>query len=79
MDSQGYTPQPEVPAFNLTIHELRRSIRMLRHWGYSCHRYRDEDGGHDCNDWSVLVERTDGKTEAEILKQWKRQPDQRRP
>lgn len=70
--AQSYTPQLNVPAFNLTIHDLRRSMRLLRGHGYSCHRYREEDGGHDDNDWAVLIERTDGKPEAEILEGWKR-------
>lgn len=72
MDEQAYSPHDGVPAFNLTIHELRRSMRMLRNYGYSCHRYRNEDGGHDDNDFAVLIERTDEKAEAEIREGWKR-------
>lgn len=71
-DLQSYTPQIDVPAYNLTIHELRRSMRLLRDRGYSCHRYRDEDGGHDDNDTAVLIERTDGEDPREILKRWER-------
>ena len=71
-DLQAFTPQIDVPAFNLTIVELKRSMRLLRRMGYSCHRYRDTDGGHDCNDVAVLIERTDGMDEAEILESWKR-------
>lgn len=72
-DAQAYTPQDGVPAFNLTLAELLGSLRLLRRdHGYTAHRTRDEDGGHDNNDWSVLVERTDGKSEDEIRKSWKR-------
>lgn len=71
-DEQAYTPQAGVPSINLTLPELRQSLRALRDRGYSCHRRRDEDGTYDDNDWSVLVERTDGKSEQEILEDWKR-------
>lgn len=69
---EAFTPQAGVPAFNLTIHQLRQSLRDLRQCGYSAHRFRDPDGEHDDNDTSVLVERTDGMNEAEILENWKR-------
>lgn len=71
-DLQAYTPQIGVPAFNLSIHELRRSINLLRQCGYSCHRKRSADGSYDDNDHAVLVERTDGMSEADILESWKR-------
>lgn len=71
-DAQAYTPQVGVPAFNLTLGELLGSLRMLRKCGYTAHRLRDEDGGHDDNDWSVLVERTDGMGVNAILRSWKR-------
>lgn len=71
-DEQAYTPQVGVPAFNLTLAELRRSMRLLRQGGYQVHRKRAADGTHDNNDPQVLIERTDGKSEAEILKQWER-------
>lgn len=71
-EEQAYTPQTGVPAFNLTLGQLLGSLRMLRNCGYSAHRLRDEDGGHENNDWSVLVERTTGMTEKEILESWKR-------
>jgi hypothetical protein len=69
VEAQAYTPQVGVPAFNLTLAELRRSLKMLRQCGYSAHR-RGVDGCD--NDWCVLVERTDGKSESEILEQWER-------
>jgi len=72
IDLQSYAPQDGVPAYNLTVHELRRSMRMLQSLGHSCHRFRCEDGSHDDNDWSVLIERTDGRPEAEIMEGWKR-------
>jgi hypothetical protein len=71
-DEQAFTPQVGVPAFNLALFELRQSMRMLRDCGYSCHRYRDAGGSYDDNDTSVMVERTDGKSEAEIREGWKR-------
>jgi hypothetical protein len=70
-DSQGYTPQVGVPAFNLTLGELRQSLRMLRQQGNGAWRVRDEKGDYD-SDWFVLVERTDGMSEVEILEKWKR-------
>ena len=74
-DAQGYTPQPELDreSFNITLWQLKELLQILKkEFGYSCHRYRDDDGGHECNDWSVLVERTDGKPQSEILESWKR-------
>lgn len=73
-DSQAYTPQLglSVPSFNITREQLRRAMKDLRKMGYSVHRYRDSDGSHDENDWTVLIERTDGKSPVEILKNWKR-------
>jgi hypothetical protein len=70
-ESQGYTPHQDVPAFNLTIGQLHKSLRMLRDIGYEAWRKRDEDGSYD-SDWCVLVERTDGMSESEILNKWKR-------
>lgn len=72
-EQEGYTPQIGVShSFNLTIWQLRSALRELRGLGYSAHRFRDADGSHEDNDWAVLVERTDGKSEAEILGQWRR-------
>lgn len=61
-DEQAYLPQAglTVPSQNVDRHGLRRVLKELRDMGYSAHRFRDSDGGHDDNDWSVLVERTDG-------------------
>lgn len=71
-ESQSYTPHDGLPAFNLTIWQLRRVMRALRSIGYPCDRKRDSDGGHDSNDPNVLIERTDGMAEDEILDGWRR-------
>lgn len=62
-DLQAYTPQLglTVPSQNVPLWTLKEVLRQLRRMGYSAHRYRDADGGHDDNDWCVLVERTDGR------------------
>lgn len=61
-EAEAYTPQEglSVPSQNVDIHGLRRVLKKLRTMGYSCHYVRDSDGSHECNDWCVLVERTDG-------------------
>lgn len=71
---QAYTPQEglPVPSYNMTRQELGIALRWLRRHGYSCHRFRDPDGGHDDNDWAVLVERTDGACQLSIRRKWKR-------
>lgn len=73
-ERQAYTPQRglSVPAFNITLAQLRQAIRELRQMGYPCHRYRDEDGDYDDNDWAVLVERTDGLHWKVIRRGWDR-------
>jgi hypothetical protein len=71
-DEQSYTPQEGIAkSFNITLAELRQAVRDLKQMGYSCHRLRD-DVCYGCNDWAVLIERTDGASEAEILKGWRR-------
>lgn len=73
-EQQAYTPQAglTVPCFNVPRATLTEALRQLRSMGYTAHRLRDFDGGHDDNDTYVLVERTDGLPEAEILENWKR-------
>jgi hypothetical protein len=73
-DRNAYTPQRglSVPCLNITIHQLRTALKQIRQCGYSAHRFRDEDGSHEDNDWAVLVERTDGKPWREILRNWRR-------
>lgn len=73
-ERQAYTPQRglTVPSFNITLAQLRQAIRDLRRLGYSAHRFRDSDGNYDHNDWSVLIERTDGQCWKAIMRQWKR-------
>lgn len=55
-DLKEFTPQAGVPSFNLTLYELRQSMRQLRDMGYACNR----SGGD--SDPSVLVERMDNVT-----------------
>jgi hypothetical protein len=72
-EAQAYTPQIGVgPSINVDWRGLLRVMRNLRAAGYSAHRTRDERGDHEDNDWTVLVERTDGLTDAEVLEDWKR-------
>jgi len=63
MDLQAYTPQKglTVPCINVPLPTMRQVVRELRQMGYSCHRIRSSDGSHEMNDWSVLIERTDGR------------------
>ena len=75
---QAYTPGAGLGelAFNLTLHQLRCAMRGLRAMGYACRRRRTSEPGmaleYDDNDTDVLIERTDGKPEAEILQGWER-------
>jgi len=72
-ENQSYTPDRlSVPAFNITLAQLRQSLRELRQRGYSAHRRRCPDGARDDNDPAVLVERTDGKNWKEIRRGWRR-------
>jgi len=72
-DKQAYTPQVGVEkSFNLTLRELRHAIGRLRKLGYSAHRRGNIKDGHDDNDFYVLIERIDGKSEQEIIEGWKR-------
>lgn len=59
-DQNGWTPQDglENESQGVDIHGLRRVLRELRGFGYSCHRVRESDGTYD-SDPSVLVERVD--------------------
>lgn len=60
---EAYTPQTGVPAFNLTLWQLRESLKALRQLGYTAHRRRSQQGDYEDNDWAVLVERTDRQSE----------------
>lgn len=75
-DEQAFRPHPNAPKLNQTRAELVKSMRTLQEYGYPCHRYgnkrHEEDGGLRDSDPSVLIERTDGKPEADILKSWER-------
>ena len=71
---QAFAPHDGVPAFNLTRRQLVASMRMLQATGwYTCHRFGNthSDDLRD-SDTSVMIERTDGLSEAEILMQWRR-------
>ncbi len=67
MDEQAFTPQVGLsqPWHGLSMWQLKQALKELKAMGYECHRYRDENGGHECNDTSVLVEREDLQ-----LKRW---------
>ncbi len=72
-EAQAYTPQAGAGDWHgLTLGELRQAIRRVRACGYSAHRRGNVNNGHDDNDWSVLIERTDGMSEEEVLEAWKR-------
>jgi hypothetical protein len=71
---QAFTPQDglTVPSLNIEKSVLREALRQLRReHGYPGYRFRDENGDYH-SDWAVLIERTDGMSEAEILEGWKR-------
>jgi hypothetical protein len=70
-DEQAYTPQVGLEWYGLTLWELRRALRALRRMGFQANRCLCSDGTHD-SDPEVLVERVDGRTEAEVLREWKR-------
>lgn len=73
-DACGYTPQVGLSLHPLNVPwtGLLQICRELCRMGYSCHYRRDPDGSHTDNDPTVLIERTDGESEAVILKQWER-------
>jgi len=64
INKQSYTPQKglSVPSFNITKSQLRQALRDLRILGYSANR----------DDWSILVERTNGRNWKDIRRGWKR-------
>lgn len=72
-DTQAYTPQHGLgKSLNITWRELVKAIRGLRRMGYTAHRIRGSAGGDCDNDTGVLVQRTDGMTDAEVIESWKR-------
>lgn len=73
-EQQAYTPQGgcRTPWLNVDRRGLRAHLKELRRMGYSAHRKRDQDGEHEDNDTSVLVERTDGMLAEDILASWER-------
>ena len=75
----AFTPQQglSVPCINVPLATMRQVLRELRAMGYDAQYRRDASGEHWDNDPVVLVERTDGKTEAEVLLSW-RHPQRKR-
>jgi len=73
-DRNSYTPQRglSVHSFNITWRQLVIAVRELKQMGYTAHRVRDIDSNYDDNDWSVLIERTDGKCWKRIRRNWRR-------
>jgi hypothetical protein len=73
-DSQAFLPHPLHLRswYGLTLWQLRTRMRELQEFGYTCHRFRDQDGGHYDNDTSVLIEATAGRTKSQVIIQWKR-------
>lgn len=67
-DLQSFTPQSdqESPWLNIDRVQLRTAMRELRDKGYQCHYQQDGD-----NDSSVMIERTDGIPEEEVLRRWR--------
>lgn len=77
-EAQSYLPHPDIAAFNITRKSLVEAMRALQRQGYSCHRFRGRDENGDLNEFAddsdprVFIGRTDGMSEAEILKSWER-------
>lgn len=72
-NEHAYTPQEGAPnSMNIPFRDLRPILHALRDMGYSAHRRGNIRDRSDDNDSNVLIERTDGKPESEILKGWKR-------
>lgn len=75
---QAFTPHDGILAFNLTREQLVFSMRQLQDCGYSCHRFRSRDETGNLEEWAsdsdpyVMINRTDGMPEYEILEMWKR-------
>ena len=73
-DAQAFLPHPLHlhSWYGLSLWQLRQRMRDLQECGYSCHRFRDPEGTHYDNDTSVLIEATNGRTKAKVIKDWKR-------
>jgi len=67
MELEHWTPQEGVPHTGLTIHELRRSMRLLQEQGYPCHR-RGPDRESNCDAFVLIeAERSDNESPLDIL------------
>jgi hypothetical protein len=76
-ERQAFTQHPGLPWYGLTRRELVAIMRELQQCGYTCHRvrYRDPDGtltDEADSDVSVLIERTDGRTQQQVREDWQR-------
>ena len=73
-ESQAYVPHESISdaSVNISLSQLKATLKQLRKLGYLAHRKRSMAGDYDDNDWKILVERTDGKSASEILDQWRR-------
>jgi hypothetical protein len=77
---QAYTPQAGMrnPSINVPWRGMLAALRELRReHGYDASRGRfpmlpGQIEHERWSDWTVLVERTDGAPEAQILKRWER-------
>jgi len=69
----AFTPQQglSVPSINVPLATMRQVLRELRQMGYDAQYRRDASGEHWDNDPVVMVERTDGKTDKEVLAGWR--------
>lgn len=71
-EAQGFTPQEQFTrCLNVPLWSVRRILRDLRRMGYGAYRFRCSNGQYE-SDPMIMVERTDGMTETEILEMWTR-------
>lgn len=59
-----------VPSLNVPLWTVRQVLRELRLMGYTAHRFGGRDAWPYDSDPMVVVERTDGQQEVEILRKW---------
>lgn len=71
MEEQSFTPQSGLDKwYGLSLGELRSALKELRRIGYLAYRYR-LDGDYE-SDPMTLVERVEGRSKEQVLKDWKR-------
>lgn len=71
-DLQSYAPVDFMECVNIPRAQLVAVMRYLQTIGYTCHRFGNTTHDLRDSDCSVLIERTDGKPLAAILKDWER-------